>query len=224
MNTTVNTANRHSKERKVGLIGQSLPYQFIFHRAVTANVRTEGKMRFLRKRFWVAALIVSLGFFACVTINIYFPAEKVESVAGEIVDDIRDRKGGEEGASQERESSSLRESVLAFFCSHAMAEEITTISNPTIRELKNKMKNRYRQMKPYYGKEMLKEGDNGYVSLGETKGLGLKEKRDLKNLVDAENKNRKELYGEIAKALKIESDQVNKIAEIFAKEWQKPVR
>ncbi|UCH19598.1 MAG: hypothetical protein JSU83_13535 [Deltaproteobacteria bacterium] len=27
--------------------------------------------------------------FACVTINIYFPAEKVESVAGEIVEDIR---------------------------------------------------------------------------------------------------------------------------------------
>ncbi|MGD8953697.1 MAG: hypothetical protein PVI45_04925, partial [Desulfobacterales bacterium] len=26
---------------------------------------------------------------ACVTINIYFPAEKVESVAGEIVEDIR---------------------------------------------------------------------------------------------------------------------------------------
>ncbi len=27
--------------------------------------------------------------FACVTINIYFPAEKVESIAGEIVNDIR---------------------------------------------------------------------------------------------------------------------------------------
>ncbi len=79
-------------------------------------------------------------------------------------------------------------------------------------------------MKPYYKKGMLKEGDNGYVSLENTKGLKLKEKRNLKSLIDAENKNRKQLYKEIAKALKIEPGQVNKIAEIFAKEWQKPVR
>ena len=55
-------------------------------------------------------------------------------------------------------------------------------------------------------------------------GLGLKEKRDLKSLVSAENGDRKKLYGEIAKALKIDSSQVNRVAEIFAKEWQKPVR
>lgn len=180
-------------------------------------------MRFMRKSFWMATLLVSSWIVACVTINIYFPAEKVESVAGEIVDDIREREGGEEGPKKEG-SSSLRESLFAFFCPYAMAEEVTAVSNPTIRELKKKMKSRYRQMKPYYKKAMLKEGDNGYVSLEKTKGLKLKEKRDLKNLVDAENKDRKELYEEIAKALKIESNQINKIAEIFAKEWQKPVR
>jgi hypothetical protein len=172
----------------------------------------------------MATLFVTSWIVACVTINIYFPAEKVESVAGEIVDDIRERRGGEEDPTKKEGSSSLRESVFAFFCSDAMAEEVTTVSNPTIRELKKKMKSRYAQMKPYYKKAMLKEGDNGYVSLGKTEELGLKEKRDLKNLVDAENENRKELYEEIAKALKIESSQINKIAEIFAKEWQKPVR
>ncbi len=55
-------------------------------------------------------------------------------------------------------------------------------------------------------------------------GLGLKEKRDLKSLVSAENGDRGKLYGAIAKALKIDSSQVNRVAEIFAKEWQKPVR
>jgi hypothetical protein len=172
----------------------------------------------------MTTLLVSSWIVACVTINIYFPAEKVESVAGEIVDDIRERESGEAGPAKKEESSSLRESVFAFFCPFAMAEEVTTVSNPTIRELKKKMKSRYRQMKPYYKKAMLKEGDNGYLSLGKTKGLGLKDKRDLKSLVDAENKDRKELYEEIAKALKIESSQINKIAQIFAKEWQKPVR
>ena len=31
---------------------------------------------------------------ACVTINIYFPAEKVEAVAGEIVNEVRGQKRG----------------------------------------------------------------------------------------------------------------------------------
>ena len=79
-------------------------------------------------------------------------------------------------------------------------------------------------MRPFYQKGGLKEGDDGYVSLGSTQGLGLKEKRDLKNLVDAENLDRKTLYGEVAKALKIDPGQYGKIAAIFAKEWQKPVR
>ena len=37
------------------------------------------------------------------------------------------------------------------------------------------------------------------------RGLGLKEKRNLKGLVKAENGHRKRLYGEIGRALKIES-------------------
>ncbi len=79
-------------------------------------------------------------------------------------------------------------------------------------------------MKPYYQKGALKEGNDGYVSLGSTQGLGLKEKRNLNNLVSAENKDRKKLYAEVAKALKIEASQIDKVAQIFAKEWQKSVR
>jgi len=42
-----------------------------------------------RKRGWIVLLGFVTCVFACVTINIYFPAEKVESVAGEIVKDVR---------------------------------------------------------------------------------------------------------------------------------------
>jgi hypothetical protein len=42
--------------------------------------------------------------------------------------------------------------------------------------------------------------------------------------VAAENGDRRKLYGEIAKAMKIDPSQVGRIGEIFAKEWQKPVR
>ena len=39
--------------------------------------------------------------------------------------------------------------------------------------------------------------------------------------VDAENKDRARLYSEVAKAMDIDLSQVNRIAEIFAKEWKK---
>ena len=42
--------------------------------------------------------------------------------------------------------------------------------------------------------------------------------------MDAENIDRKTLYAEVAQALKIDDSQIGRVAEIFAKEWQKPVR
>ena len=164
--------------------------------------------------------LFSLLIFACVTINIYFPAEKVESVAGEIVDEIR----GQSPDRKKDNSFLLRETLLAFGCPDAFADQTLTVSNPIIRKLKQKMKARYVQMRPYYQKGMLKEENNGYVSIVNTAGLNLKEKRNLNSLVSAEDSDRQRLYGEIAKALKIDPSQVNRIAEIFAKEWQKPVR
>jgi uncharacterized protein (DUF2267 family) len=177
-----------------------------------------------RKPLWMIIPGFVLVLFACVTINIYFPAEKVESVAGEIVDEIRGQSGGDEQQPPgEQKDSFLRKIRLAIAPSSAWAQEAVEVSNPTIRALKDKMKGRYAQMKPYYQKGMLKEGDNGYVSLGATGGLGLKDKRDLNALVGAENKDRKSLYEEVAKALNIDPGQINKIEAIFAKEWQKSV-
>lgn len=176
-------------------------------------------MKNYRKTLYMASVLFTLLIFSCVTVNIYFPAEKVESVAGEIVDDIRDRKGADKGSSLK--NLLLQKTLFALFSSNAWADDVTAVSNPTIRALKEKMKARYAQMKPYYQKGMLSEGGNGYVSLGNTGGLGLKEKRDLKNLVDTENKDRASLYREVAKAMKIDPSQINRIAEVFAKEWQK---
>ena len=168
------------------------------------------------KRFLAGTLLlIVISIFACVTINIYFPAEQVESVAGEIVDEIRGRE------STDNKESMFRAIRLALSPGIAIAQDVTNVSNPTIRALKEQMKVRYAEMKPYYDKGMLKEGDDGYVFLVNTNGLNLKEKRDLTNLVNAENKDRKSLYAEVAKALKIDDSQISKVAEIFAKEWQK---
>ena len=186
-------------------------------------IQWEDAMRAARKPFWI--VILSVMIFACVTINIYFPAEKVESVAGEIVKDVRGQKGEEkEKPTKNDKSSLLIRNLLTLASATAWAEEITTVSNPTIRALKDKLRSNYQQMMPYYQKGMVIEGNNGYVSLGNADALNLKDKRDLKSLVDAENQYRRQLYEEVAKALKIDAGQINRVAEIFAKEWQKSVR
>jgi hypothetical protein len=182
-----------------------------------------------QKLLWSTILCMMVFVLACVTVNIYFPAEQVETMAGEIVDEIRGQEGGQKGLEEQSflmhiERSFLQSALMLLSPSNAWAQDATTISNATIRALKEKMKTRYAQLKPYYQKRMLQEGDDGYISIAQTDELGLKEKRDLKALVDAENKDREALYAEVARALVIDSSQINKVAEIFAKEWQKPIR
>ena len=178
-------------------------------------------MKGIRKPIWIAAL----GFLftvACVTINIYFPAEKVETVAEDIVDDIRGREGAQGQPEQGMEKDSFLRMIRTCMGSGtAWAQDVTEVSNATIRGLKERMKARYQQMKPYYDKGLIKEGSDGYVSTGDLGSLDLRQKRDVKSLADAENQDRRALYKEVAKALKIDPSQIDRIGGIFAKEWQK---
>ena len=173
---------------------------------------------------WTAAMVGVLTIFACVTINIYFPAEKVESVAGDIVNDIRGIAPPKANGQSRSHHGIFDKISFALAPSSAWADGETTVSNPTIRSLKEKMKARFQVLTPYYQKGGLKEGANGYLTAVDAGGLGLKEKRDLNSLVDAENTDRRMLYAEVAKALNIDPGQIDRIADIFAKEWQKPVR
>ena len=181
-------------------------------------------MKVFQKPMWMAMMFAMVALFACVTINIYFPAEKVESVAGDIVKDIRGKNPDQKGNQSKNDGVFLPQIRIVLSLSSAWAQDVTAVSNPTIRALKQKMKARFQALKPYYQKGALNEGGNGYLSVANTGGLNLKEKRDLNGLVDAENSDRKTLYSEVAKALKIDPSQTNRIAKIFAKEWQKPVR
>ena len=179
-------------------------------------------MKRFTKTGWMSCMVLSLCLFACVTINIYFPSEKVESVATGIVDDVRGRTSEDAGDQNDGQEQSFLDTIkYAFSPASAWADEATEVSNATIRALKETMKKRYSLMKPYYEKSALIEKDDGYVAISEGANLGLKDKRDLNSLVDAENKDRRELYEEVAKALNIDASQVDRIAKIFAEEWQK---
>jgi uncharacterized protein len=182
-------------------------------------------MKLVPKRSIPITLLFCLALGACVTINIYFPAEKVEAVAGEIVHDIRGKDvEGTEKPSGKNTSFLWKKTLRALAPASAWAQDVTGVSNATIRTLKTRMKARFAEMKPYYQKGALIEGADGYVAVGSLGELNLKEKRDVKALSDAENQDRRQLYREVAKSLEIDESNISRVAAIFAKEWRKSVR
>ncbi len=153
---------------------------------------------------------------ACVTVNIYFPAAEVRKAAEDIVKDVRQQQGQENG----QESTTSPTSWL-FSVSEAHAASELTVSNATIRQLKDRMKKRFSSLAPYMKRGLVGEGLNGLLSIRSLAGLGLREKAALKKLVEAENKDRMALYKAVAQALNIPASQISRVQAIFAQQWQK---
>jgi len=165
-------------------------------------------------------LILSLS--ACVTVNIYFPAAAVERAAEQIV---KETWGGPEQPVKKEEprSSLMRPTTVAglfVFVGEASAQEADiNVSNPAIRALKDSIKNRSGSIKPFMDRNNVGITRDGLLTVRTTEGLNLKERAEVQQLVDAENRDREALYLEIAKANNIAQESVPKIKMIFAKSW-----
>ena len=159
---------------------------------------------------------------SCVTVNIYFPAAAVERAADEIV---KETWGGRsEPAPKEAPRSLLPNAawkiVSAGWVSAAFAQEADiNISNPAIRALKDSIKNRSGSIKPFMDRGNVGLTRDGLLTVRTTDGLNLKERAEVQQLVEAENRDRESLYIEIAKANNFPPESVPKIKNIFAKSW-----
>jgi uncharacterized protein len=158
---------------------------------------------------------------ACVTVNIYFPAAAVERAADEIVKETWGSRT--ESAPKEQPRSLLptaREIVSVTFIDEAFAQEADiNISNPAIRALKDSIKNRSGSIKPFMDRGNVGLTKDGLLTVRTTDGLSLKERAEVQQLVDAENRDRESLYLEIAKANNFPLESVAKIRSIFARSW-----
>jgi uncharacterized protein YdbL (DUF1318 family) len=171
-------------------------------------------------------IIFSLVFFAsaCVTVNIYFPAAAVERAADQIV---KETWGGPvepaKPAPQQPQSRSLftpSRFVTLSFVSEAFAQDADiNVTNPAIRALKESIKNRSNAIKPYMDRGNIGIARDGLLAVRSADGLNLKERAEVNQLIDAENKDREALYAEIAKANGIPKENIPKIKSIFAKSW-----
>jgi uncharacterized protein YdbL (DUF1318 family) len=176
----------------------------------------------LKRILFLSAFLIS----ACVTVNIYFPAAAVERAADQIVKETWG--GAAEPAKAAPKPQSFERSLAPrwaalrslSFVSDAYAQEADiNVSNPAIRALKDSIKARAGAIKPFMDRGNIGIGQDGLLAIRNTDGLNLKERAETKQLVDAENRDRDNLYAEIAKANNISRDSIPRIKAIFARSW-----
>ena len=159
---------------------------------------------------------------ACVTVNIYFPAAAVQRAADEIV---KETWGGSNGTPERVQPQSLlpfapRRTLSLSLTREAFAQEADiNVSNPAIRGLRDSIKHRSGAIKPYMDKGSAGINQGGLLVVRSSEGLNLKERAEVQQLIEAENRDREALYVEIAKANNIPPDAVPKIKGIFANSW-----
>jgi len=173
----------------------------------------------LKRMIFTLIFLVS----ACVTVNIYFPAAAVERAADQIVKETWGGPAKPATPVPQPQSRSLfsRNRLLALsFVSQAFAQDADiNVTNPAIRALKESIKNRSNAIKPYMDRGNIGIARDGLLAIRSADGLNLKERAEVNQLIDAENKDREALYAEIAKANGIPKENIPKIKSIFAKSW-----
>ena len=173
----------------------------------------------MRLKFWTLLMLV-IFFLACVTVNIYFPAAAAEKTAEEIVKEVREQIPQKEEEKQPAEPEARQWRLITVAYAQEGALEV---SNASIRALKASIKARYPALIPYLQKGVMGENKVGFLEVRNREGLSLRDKAKVKQLVEAENKDRTALYKEVSKALQIDPTQIERLQKIFTKEWQKTV-
>ncbi|MCX8031534.1 MAG: YdbL family protein [Thermodesulfovibrionales bacterium] len=163
--------------------------------------------------------------FSCVTVNIYFPAAAVQRAADAIVEDVRGLEKNFEKIKEKKSDKEsnirkdLRVSSIAFV-STAYAQLDIEVSTPAIRALKESLKQRFVSLKQYYEIGAIGENNKGLLEIRDTSSLTLKQKAELNRLIEQENRDRNNLYEEIARANKFGKEMVPEIQRIFANSWR----
>jgi uncharacterized protein YdbL (DUF1318 family) len=161
---------------------------------------------------------------ACVTVNIYFPAEAVKKAADEIVDDVY-KKGAEPAKDTKPEGRLfIPGNIDDLFSGTAWAQVDINISTPAIRAIRSSMEGRFGQLSPYYGGGNIGITNRGYLEVRNQGGLDVGAIGNMRGLVDADNADRRRLYQEIASANGLGGDTIPQIEKLFADSWQNQAR
>jgi uncharacterized protein YdbL (DUF1318 family) len=180
-------------------------------------------MRSFAKLWLVIALSAAPA--ACITVNIYFPAPQVRAAAEEIVEETWGQAhpgGSQPPADSGAAPAPQPESLLDLFgapSAWAQDHPDVEVSTAAIRALKASMKQRAEELKPFMARGSIGIANDGMLLVRAAGDLTLSEQAKIRRLVEAENRDRKALYAEIAQANGYPEDRVKDIQKIFAEIW-----
>lgn len=174
----------------------------------------------MRVRNLTFAIAVAATLTACITVNIYFPAPEVRRAAEEIVEETwgdaaanAPTPGSEPAATQSSWADLLGPARAA------AQEADINVSTAAIRALKDAMRTRAAQLKPFLSAGQVGIGSDGLLVVRSLAGVPLNTQATIRRLVEAENSDRRSLYREIAKANKFGDERIPDIQRIFAETW-----
>ena len=159
---------------------------------------------------------LTLALLSCITVNIYFPEAEVKKAAEDIVNDVR---GTDKQKKEEIKKEVVAESAGFSLVPGLYAQQATEVSSPRIRAIKESMKARLEQLVPFYDAGRIGEGKDGLLQVLKEDGLSLQDRSVLRKLAGDENKDRKDLYAEVAKALNVDASKMGDVQKIFADQW-----
>lgn len=157
---------------------------------------------------------------ACVTINVYFPAEAAERAADRIIKDVYGEQSAEPQSFNglQRVPGSRGYALLDWLIAPAHAGADISANTPAIQQLKAGMEKRHKKLAPYYDSGAVGIAQDGQLKVRDQKLVPLNERKSVKQLVSKENRDRAALYREIAKANE-HPEWEDEIRETFAKRW-----
>jgi uncharacterized protein YdbL (DUF1318 family) len=192
-------------------------------------VKTDKENAMHRFTTFILALIVTFFTATCarITVNVYFPAAEIKDAAAQIEKEVR---SGDENQPPPVEKPSEKPHLgsflwpslhtvrLAFTPPSAMAQAPDiNITTPAIRRLIDSRKARYSSLVPLLNRCALGENNRGLLDLRSLQEFSLKDKARAKTLLEQENRDRQQLYRELATANQLPANRLDEIASIFAR-------
>jgi uncharacterized protein YdbL (DUF1318 family) len=180
----------------------------------------------------VAALTVTC---ARITVNVYFPAAEIRDAATQIEREVRSEETAPPESPPPAAPSPKPQSFdfwpriwqvrLVVGPTLAAAQAINiNVQTPAIRKLVASRKQRYASLAPLFAQGALGENNRGLLDMRSLEALSLKDKASAKTLLEQENRDRQQLYREIAIANNLPADKLGEIASIFAQVHRQEAR
>jgi uncharacterized protein YdbL (DUF1318 family) len=185
----------------------------------------------MKKRSLICSMLVLCMVAACVTINIYFPAEEVRNAADRIVNEVWGERDSQPVPVKPEPSADTGPTSLlhilvgpstAWAAGGINGEDIN-ITTPQIRAIKDSMKQRTGDLRPYLDGGQVGIGQDGLLKVRTTEGLDLRGRGQAQRLVNAENQDRLRLYSEISNEIAKNPNRTAtpaQVQDVFADSWQ----